>query len=152
MTNIKQTLFNYKVTPPQWKSYLNRNEVITYGVTAGSGVYVGGGDYSKTETGPALLEGNSCNYPYRGLSYVLSNCVYLVNQRGNFEWIPSRDGISEKGAVLYGGFPVGRAQHSTVGMRVGKISKETKSILYTFGTREYRAYSYDALVFKPYRL
>jgi Protein of unknown function (DUF3421) len=133
---------------PEWKTYQNQNEVTTYGLSCGSpGVFVGGGGSS----GPATLDKGKCVSSFMGLSFNLYNCEYLVDQPGNYEWIPSEKGATEQGAVLYGGLPVGRALISNGQYRVGKISKATKNLLYSYDILELSAKTYDALVFKPYR-
>jgi Protein of unknown function (DUF3421) len=127
------------------------NEVISKGVTAGSGLFVGGGAHPN-ESGPATIESGTCYFGYSGTSYILNGCVYLVDQSGKFEWIPSSNGAVEKGAVKYNDVPVGRVLHGKAAMRIGKISKTQQCILYPYLDKELKAASYEALVFKPHRL
>lgn len=121
-------------------------------------MYVGGGTHESGESGPTMLEYDSkgsiyeaCYFPRKGIEFILTECVYLVNQPGNFEWIPSKNGEIVKGAVEYMGVPVGRVYHKTVVMRIGKIISAVgqKCIYYPYGGFEFKAYIYEALIFKP---
>lgn len=135
------------VSIPEWRTYQNQND----GLSCGSpGVFVGGGS-SLLQKVPATLEKGKCVASFLGLSYNLYNCEYLVDQPGNYEWISSGNGDTEKGAVLYGGVPIGRVLISNGQYRVGRISKATKNLLYSYDILEFSAKKYDALVYKPYR-
>lgn len=139
----------------EWKNYSDRFEVEENGITAGEGLYVGGGTHSSGESGPTMLafDYGGCFFSFAGKSVVLSGCVYLVNQPGNFAWIKSKNGEFVKGAVEYRGVPVGRVRHRGKVMRIGKISRDEghKCIYYAYADEEYKAKSYEVLVFKPHR-
>lgn len=136
----------------QWKRYSNRNEVETYGVPSGGNLYVGGGTHPSGESGITMLafDYQGCYFPWAGKSTVLSNCVYLVNEPGNFEWVHSSNGEHVEGAVKYQGVPAGRVLHNGV-MRIGKISVYDRCIYYAYAASEFKALDYEALVYKPHR-
>jgi Protein of unknown function (DUF3421) len=125
---------------------------MSFGVSSGSAnIFVGGGNYAQ-QSGPALLDGGGCYFPYAGAAITLRNCEYLVNEPGRYLWIPSSNGMYEPGAVLYGGLPVGRALHTNGVYRVGKISQAQQCIFYTADRRENKAFSYDALIDRQQRI
>jgi Protein of unknown function (DUF3421) len=131
---------------------VDANEAVTKGVYAGDQIYVGGGFHpSSGSSAPTMLYNGLCYYAWGSNEHVLNNCMYLVNQPGNFEWIPSSNGVHELGAVTYSGVPVGRVKHAGT-MRVGKISTGGGRIYYTYAGKEYDVTSYEALVYKPDRL
>jgi Protein of unknown function (DUF3421) len=143
--NVTQTVL-FSLLAPLWAPYQSAYDAMSFGVSSGSPhIFVGGGNYGQ-QSGPALLDGGGCYFPYAGAAITLRNCQYLVNEPGRYQWIPSSNGMYEPGAVLYGGLPVGRALHSNGVYRIGQISQEQQGLLYTADRIENIAYYYDALI------
>jgi Protein of unknown function (DUF3421) len=139
----------------QWKPYLNANDAMINGVTIGNDLYVGNGVHSSGQAGAASLQNGVCIYPYSGLAYNLTNCVYLVDEPNQFEWIPSKNGVYELGAVRFSdnSYPVGRVKHTNGELRIGKIAGPGyNKLYYSYGNLEYSASTYEALVYKPLRI
>jgi hypothetical protein len=111
-----------------------------------------GTDSSVWSSTPTMLEKGLCYHFIGEITRTLNDCLYLVNQPGNFEWIPSSNGVHELGAVKYSGSPVGRVKHTNGLMRIGWISSHHQYICYAYGDTVFYSKEYDALVFKPHRL
>jgi Protein of unknown function (DUF3421) len=121
-----------------------------YGVTAQSNIYVGGGTHYSGASAPTMLANGYCLFAWGGKSYSLNNCMYLKDEPGKFEWVPSRNGVTETGAVRYKGVPVGRVHHNWV-IYVGKISSGDRRIYFPVNGAELNKQIYEALVYDPNR-
>lgn len=134
-----------------FKSYSDRTEVEANGLAVGT-LYVGGGTYNGEFVVTMLEFDTSGCYTWdEGLEVVLprKDCVYLVNQPGNFTWIPSSNGTIEDGAVMYKSRPIGRARHNKKLIRVGEILPQQNCIIYVCFWYSYKKRSYEALIYKP---
>jgi hypothetical protein len=125
-------------------------EIKTKGVEAGENIFVGGGTFSG-ESGITMLAPHQfkCYYPYGQKENVLLSCVYLVNEPGNFIWIPSSFGKIEDGAVMYKGVAAGRCKHEGH-WRVGKIWPKESRMYYSFHHKEHHTSHYEALIYIPH--
>lgn len=140
------TFKNFTV-PYTWKILENKDELEPNAVSFGSGLYVGGASFDSIYSLSVIDENGQCskfNDERTG-----SGCVYLFNEPGSFEWIPSQNGVVEVGAVKFNNFAIGRIPSRDGKFAIGKI--EQGFLFYGIGDKVLKAANYFALVYTPLR-
>jgi hypothetical protein len=139
------------VTKYEWKPYLNVTEIKSNGVSAAADLYVGGGVHNGQEGPSTIDKDGKCTYVYSDLSYLVP-CKYLVDETNKFKWVPSQNGATVLGSVMYGTFQVARVEHKvngvSLGMRVGEVYNG--AIYYPYGGRTQTAHIYEVLIYSTY--
>lgn len=141
-----------------FKPYTDGAEVDQYGVKVGDDLYVGGGMYNGRAVVAMFQFTNQGCYSSdeateSTIILPISDCEYLVDEPGNFEWLPSSNGVVENGAVMYKGFNlIGRGFHLATYPRIGEVSRTRKCLVYGFNWEEYTVNTYDALIYIPHKV
>lgn len=144
--------FYLLIAPYKWKVFENKSELIPNAVSYGKNLFVGRYSTNGNNSVATIDAEGKCYFLRKGRNRSVTGCYYLWNEPGNFQWIQSRNGIIETGAVRlkFNAFAIGRIRLRNGKFAIGKITQD--GLFYEVGNRRLKATKYFALVYKPLRI